>query len=117
MSARKAPAVFGTVWPTLFAELLATLFCRRCAKLLGTTLSPMAREFVYWLRRNHFDGHIYFDTFPRSEDPVRECELNIRTVKRFYGDAAALEADDLQGHLDAHDAMSVLELMERRGMM
>ena len=46
LSARKAPAVFGTVWPTLFAELLATLFCRRCAKLLGTTLSPMAREFV-----------------------------------------------------------------------
>ena len=31
-------------------------------------------------------GHIYFDTFPRSEDPVRECELNIRTVKRFYKD-------------------------------
>ena len=48
---------------------------------------------------------------------MRECELNIRTVKRFYGDAAALEADDLQGHLDAHDAMSVLELLERRGMM
>ena len=32
-------------------------------------------------------------------------------------DAAALEADGLQGNLDAHDAMSVLELLERRGMM
>ena len=48
---------------------------------------------------------------------MRECELNIRTVKRFYKDAAALEADGLQGNLDAHDAMSVLELMERHGMM
>ena len=85
--------------------------------VFGSVHPTMAREFVYWLRRNQFDGHIYFDTFPRSEDPVRECELNIRTVKRFYGDAAALEADGLQGNLDAHDAMSVLELMERHGMM
>mmetsp|Transcript_23630 Transcript_23630/g.61702 ORF Transcript_23630/g.61702 Transcript_23630/m.61702 type:complete len:683 (-) Transcript_23630:30-2078(-) len=85
--------------------------------VFGSVHPTMAREFIYWLRRNQFDGHIYFDTFPRSEDPVRECELNIRTVKRFYGDAAALEADGLQGNLDAHDAMSVLELLERRGMM
>lgn len=85
--------------------------------VFGSVHPTMAREFIYWLRRSNFAGHIYFDTFPRSEDPVRECELNIRTVKRFYADAAAMEADDLQGHLDAHDALSVLEMLEREGML
>ena len=58
---------------------------------------------------------MYFDTFPRNEDPVRECEMNIRQVKRFYDLAASLEAEGLLPLLVAHDAMSILEKMERKG--
>ena len=30
--------------------------------VFGSVHPTMAREFIYWLRRNQFDGHIYFDT-------------------------------------------------------
>ena len=74
-----------------------------------------AREVVYWLRRARFAGHVYFDTFPRNEDPKRECELNIRQVKRLYALAADLEAAGIQANLDTHDAMASLELLEAKG--
>jgi hypothetical protein len=71
-----------------------------------------AREVVYWLRRARFAGHVYFDTFPRNEDPVRECELNIRQVRRLYDAAGDLDVADAQRR---HDALGVLELLEARG--
>lgn len=52
----------------------------------GAVNPVAALELVAWLRRVHYDGHIYFDTFPRKEDPVREAEYNIR---RFKASAAA----------------------------
>lgn len=72
-----------------------------------------ALEFVLWLRRAQYKGHVYFDTFPRNEDPVREAQLNIRRVKRIYAQAAALEKANLQLALDSHDALAVLELLDQ----
>ena len=83
--------------------------------IFGSVHPLMAREFVYWLRRSYFQGHVYFDTFPRNEDPVRECEMNIRQVKRFYDLAADLEAEGLLPLLVAHDALAALEKLERKG--
>ena len=85
----------------------------------GSVHPRAALEFVFWLQKTNFKGHIYFDTFPRNEDPVRECEYNIRTFKRYWELARELEAHDrggpalskLQGH---HDAIGILELLERQ---
>lgn len=38
-------------------------------------------EFLYYLLRHEYDGVIYFDTFPRREDPVQEAETNVATVE------------------------------------
>lgn len=38
--------------------------------MFGSVHGTMALEFMRWLQRVGFDGHIYFDTFPRNEDPV-----------------------------------------------
>ncbi len=42
-------------------------------------------ELIWKLRREHFDGAYYFDTFPDASgmDPVAEAEVNIRTVNKL----------------------------------
>ncbi len=41
--------------------------------MFGSVHTNMALELVYWLQRVKFDGRVYFDTFPRNEDPVCVC--------------------------------------------
>eukprot|EP00965_Chrysotila_dentata_P216118 6189181-Pleurochrysis_carterae.AAC.1 len=72
----------------------------------------MALEFVHWLQKTNFDGHIYFDTFPRNEDPCREAEYNIRRCKALWARAKQLERMGIEDFLQRHDAMGALELIE-----
>lgn len=37
----------------------------------GSVHSMASMELVYYLAKTGFEGHVYFDTFPRNEDPVR----------------------------------------------
>jgi len=60
-----------------------------------------------------YDGHVYFDTFPRNEDPVREAEYNIRKVKALWAEAARLTAEGIDEMASRQDAMGALELIER----
>jgi len=81
--------------------------------MFGSIHSSMALEFIYWLQRVQYDGHIYFDTFPRNEDPVREAEYNIRKVKLLWKRAVTLKEAGVDKLLAGHDAMGSLELMEQ----
>ncbi|WP_235182965.1 sugar phosphate isomerase/epimerase family protein [Gracilibacillus boraciitolerans] len=38
-------------------------------------------EFIYYLKKYDYNGLIYFDTFPIREDPIKECEMNIKVFK------------------------------------
>ena len=73
-------------------------------------------EFVYWLIKTKYKGHIYFDTFPRNEDPIRECEYNIRQFKKMYRLAESMLTGKDSTHINEilknHDAMSMLEYLE-----
>ena len=78
------------------------------------SISPvMALEVVRWLQRVGYSGHVYFDTFPINEDPVREAEYNIRRFKGLWASAHRLGEAGLDGFAAAHDAMGVLELLEK----
>ena len=72
-----------------------------------------ALELVYWLRSTGYAGHVYFDTFPEAEDPVREASYNVRAFKRMWRLAARLEAGGMGEKLREHDAMGSLEMQER----
>ena len=85
--------------------------------MFGSVHPLMALDFVLQLARANYDGHIYFDTFPRNEDPTRECEFNIRRVKALFQAANDLEAAGLPGLQAKHDAMAVLELLEEKGAL
>ena len=83
--------------------------------MFGSVHPLMALEFVRWLQKTNFKGHVYFDTFPRNEDPVREAEFNIRRFKAMWKRASRLSEHGVDDLLANHDAMRVLELLEEIG--
>jgi len=50
----------------------------------------LALELVVWLVKSKFEGHCYFDTFPRNEDPVQEAARNVATTQRLWARAMEL---------------------------
>ena len=79
--------------------------------MFGSVHPEMALEFVRWLQKVGFSGHVYFDTFPRNEDPVREAEYNIRTFKRLWARAHALADAGIDELARRQDALGLLELL------
>mgnify|MGYP000001956322 FL=1 len=79
---------------------------------LGTVHPRMTLEFIYWLQRYDYKGHIYFDTFPINEDPVREAEYNIRLYKKWWKFASVLDEKGIGELLIKQDTMAILELLE-----
>jgi hypothetical protein len=79
---------------------------------LGTVHPRMTLEFIYWLRRLDYQGHIYFDTFPINEDPVREAEHNIRLYKKWWKFSSVLDENGIEELLIKQDTMAILELLE-----
>ena len=52
--------------------------------MVGSVHQLATIELLYYVAKTNYDGPIYFDTFPDTTnmDPVKECELNIETVKK-----------------------------------
>jgi xylose isomerase len=66
-------------------------------------------ELLMQVRRDGYDGAIYFDTFPdfTGLDPIRECAVNIETVERLLAVADRLERDNgLVDSLARQDAVA-----------
>ena len=73
-----------------------------------------ALEIVFWLQYyNRTELQVYFDTFPKNEDPVREAEHNIRRFRSLWARASKLEELGIRERMEEHDAMGVLEILEK----
>ncbi|RRI07111.1 hypothetical protein EH240_03170 [Mesorhizobium tamadayense] len=116
-----AHALYADEQPAFAAALVA-----RHARLLGVHLNDgyakrddglmvgavhtlQTIELLRQIRRNGYAGAIYFDTFPdvTGLDPVRECEVNIATVRRMLRVVERLEHDNrLATALDGQDAVA-----------
>jgi len=68
-------------------------------------------ELVLWLQRLGYEGNIYFDTFPKNEDPVKEAELNIRRFLKLWEKAEKMD-EKLKKLQEKRDAMAVMELLD-----
>ena len=80
--------------------------------VLGSVHPQQTLECLLWLQRIQYDGHLYFDTFPINEDPVREAEANIRRCTSWWKQAATLEAKGLSNWQSNHDILKTFEAME-----
>lgn len=79
--------------------------------MVGTASLITTLELLVLLERGGYPGTIYFDTFPVREDPVRECEWNIRVTDRLLSLAREMAADPSLGA--SHDAFNVTRVIER----
>jgi len=77
--------------------------------MVGAVHTLQTIELLRQIRRDGYSGAIYFDTFPDMTglDPVRECEVNIATVKRMLGIVERIENDNrLSSAIDRQDAVA-----------
>jgi xylose isomerase len=51
--------------------------------MIGTSSLIKTFEFLYYIKLHNYDHAIYFDTFPVIEDPVAECESNLKMIQRI----------------------------------
>ncbi|BCP55475.1 xylose isomerase [Kaistia sp. 32K] len=83
--------------------------------MVGAVHSVQTIELLRQIRRDGYDGAIYFDTFPDMTglDPVRECEVNIRTVRRMLRVVERLERDNrLTDAIDRQDAVTSQAILQ-----
>ena len=67
-----------------------------------------AYEFIRVLTKYEYEGVFYFDTFPINEDPVLECERNIKVVKKFRKIAEKdLRNDKIAEARSKHDFLKI----------
>lgn len=83
--------------------------------MVGAVHSIQTIELLRQIRRDGYDGAIYFDTFPDMTglDPVHECEVNIQTVKRMLKVVDRLEGDNRLGSaIDRQDAVTAQSIIQ-----
>jgi xylose isomerase len=83
--------------------------------MVGAVHSLQTIELLRQIRRDGYDGAIYFDTFPdlTGLDPVHECEVNIKTVQRMLKVVDRLEQDNrLASAIDRQDAVSTQAIVQ-----
>jgi xylose isomerase len=71
-------------------------------------------ELLRQIRRDGYDGALYFDTFPDVSglDPVAECAVNIATVRRLLDTAEKLDRDNRLGEaLKRQDAVGSQDIV------
>jgi hypothetical protein len=77
----------------------------------GSVNPVMALEVVGQLQLSWYTGHIYFDTFPTTMDPVREAEWNVRNFKALWQKSLTL-SQTLLDLVKERDALGVLQLLQ-----
>lgn len=83
--------------------------------MVGAVHSLQTIELLRQIKNDGYAGAIYFDTFPdfTGLDPVHECEVNIKTVKRMLKIVDHLDQDNrLSGVIDRQDAVSAQEIIQ-----
>ncbi|MCY7419433.1 MAG: TIM barrel protein, partial [Chloroflexi bacterium] len=82
--------------------------------MVGAVHTVQTMELLRQLRRDHFDGAIYFDTFPdlAALDPVAESDANVATVEAMFDALDRLDETKLEVALEAQDAVAAHRLVQ-----
>lgn len=67
--------------------------------MVGAVHLRATLELLHQIRRDGYEGALYFDTFPDASglDPVAECEANIATVRKLLAASERLGGDNHLG--------------------
>lgn len=79
--------------------------------MLGSVHLLQTIEFIYYAIKYEYDALIYFDTFPIREDPVKECEKNIKTYKKIENIIHAYGLENIKSLILSKDATETQEFL------
>lgn len=79
--------------------------------MVGSVHLASTLELLCLIQDIDYQGVIYFDTFPRAEDPVAECSTNIAVIKALFQVATKLDRTTLKTAQSQHDAVASLQLL------
>lgn len=83
--------------------------------MVGAVHAQQTIELLYQMKKDGYTGPIYFDTFPdlTNLDPVHECEVNIKTVRRMLKIVDKLYANNqLSTAIAKQDAVSAQDIVQ-----
>lgn len=81
--------------------------------MIGSVHLMQTLEFIYYAKRYNYEGINYFDTFPIREDPVKECEMNIKMYKKLNEFIDRIGMDEVEKLINKQDAIAVQDLLYR----
>ena len=79
--------------------------------MVGTVNFWKTVEVMYYLKKYDFQGVIYFDTFPKREKAVEECEANIKMCRRIEQLIDAYGLCRMEKVVEQNDAVAVSSMM------
>ena len=82
--------------------------------MVGSVHTVQTMELLRQLRRDHFGGAIYFDTFPdlAALDPVAESDANVATIEAMFDALDRLDEARLEVALEAQDVVAAHRLVQ-----
>lgn len=79
--------------------------------IFGSLSFAQSAEFIYYLERYHYDGVVFFDTFPIREESKAECQANINAFELIKAKVDRIGADKIQEIVSKHDGISAQTLI------
>lgn len=79
--------------------------------MLGTVHMLQTLEYIYYAKKYKFNGLVYFDTFPSREDPVRECEQNIKMYNALSSYIDSVSLSEIDAIIKSQDALEIQNLL------
>ena len=79
--------------------------------MVGTVNFWKTVEVMYYLKKYDFRGVIYFDTFPKRELAVEECEANIRMCLKIEDMIDTYGLEKMGKVIEQNDAVAVSSMM------
>ena len=81
--------------------------------MAGTNNLWLYIEFLYYLKELNYTGWITSDSSPVRQDAVETFAFNVRITDRIWGWLDQMDREMIRHHLDRHEFMPILKMLER----
>lgn len=84
--------------------------------IFGSVNFSLCAEFIYYLKRYHYDGVVFFDTFPIRENAILEVQANIDAFEQINSMVDKIGVEEINKIVAKRDGISaqnlILEMMK-----
>ena len=84
--------------------------------IFGSVNFSLCAEFIYYLKRYHYDGVVFFDTFPIRENAILEVQANIDAFEQISSMVDKIGVEEIDKIVAKRDGLSaqnlILEMMK-----